>query len=155
MQRKLSVLLGALVLAACDSPIESLDQQRLWSALEIRNYDFVYTVACFCAMTGPNPAKITVRNGLVVKAEPTSGAVIPPVTTLPGRYPTVDSLFAIIERARQANPAKLEVQYDETYHFPKVISLDPVEKAVDDEISYRVDSFVPNPPSLQSTTGGK
>ena len=29
----------------------------------------LYFVGCFCGFTGPNPAKLTVRNGVVVKVE--------------------------------------------------------------------------------------
>jgi Family of unknown function (DUF6174) len=136
-------LVGVLALAACDSPVESHEEAELWAALDIRNYEFVYFVGCFCGFTGPNPAKLTVRNGVVVKVEPTGNSIIPPSSVPAGSYPTIDSLFAIVERARVANPATLDVKYDETYHFPKSIFVDPVEGTADDEVTYTVQAFVP------------
>lgn len=143
MAVKRSMLLAIAALAACDSPVESKQEAELWAALGIRNYEFVYFVSCFCGFTGPNPAKLTVRNGVVVKVEPAGTAILPPTTPAAGTWPTVDSLFVIIERARLAKPSKLRVEYDDTYHFPKLISVDPIENAVDDEVSYSVQSFVP------------
>lgn len=109
--------------------------------MNIRNYEFVYFVGCFCGFTGPNPAKLTVRNGVVVKVEPVGNVILPPTTPAAATYPTVDSLFAIIERANKAKPAKMKIEYDETYHFPKLISIDFVERAADDEITYSAQSF--------------
>jgi len=137
------MLAGVLALAACDSPVEPGDEARAWADLNIRDYEFVYFVACFCGFTGPNPAKLTVRNDVVVKVEPTGNAILPPTTPAAGTYPTVDSLFAIAERARLAKPSKLKIEYDETYHFPKLIAVDPVEGTADDEVSYSVQSFTP------------
>ena len=142
--KKLLAVLGFLAIAGCDSAIESQSQQALWEALDIKDYEFVYSVSCFCGFNGPNPAKLTVRNGVVVKVEPTGNAVLPPTTPAAATYPTVDSLFAIIERARLANPADIEIQYDATYHYPVIIGLDPVKNAVDDEITYRIESFSPS-----------
>lgn len=137
------MLAGVLALAACDSPVESREEARAWADLNIRDYEFVYFVGCFCGFTGPNPAKLTVRSGVVTKVEPTGNSILPPTTPAAGTYPTVDSLFAIVERARLAKPSKLKVEYDETYHFPKLIAIDPVEGTADDEVTYSVQSFVP------------
>ena len=142
-KKGLAIVAGLLGLASCDSVIQSQSEQALWEALEIHDYQFVYSVACFCGFTGPNPVRLTVQNGLVVKVEPTGNAVLPPTTPAAATYPTIDSLFAIIERARLAKPAELEIQYDATYHYPVVIGVDPVKNAVDDEITYRVESFSP------------
>jgi len=142
MMRRLAVV-GFLAMTGCDSIIESQSQQALWEALDIQDYQFVYSVSCFCGFTGPNPAKLTVRNGVVVKVEPAGNAILPPTTAAAATYPTIDSLFAIIERARLAKPATMEIQYDATYHFPTIIGLDPVKNAADDEITYRVESFSP------------
>ena len=138
------MLVGVLAIAACDSPVESREEAELWAALDIRNYEFVYFVGCFCGFTGPNPAKLTVRNGVVVKVEATGNSILPPSTPPAASYPTIDSLFAIIERERAANPATLDVDYDETYHFPKSIAIDRVERTADDEVTYTVQSFVPS-----------
>ena len=134
------ILASLLVLLACDSTVESQLESQLWKELDIRNYQFEYTVACFCGFSDPNPALITVREGQVTKVEPVDSS-----PTLPGgpprTWPTIDSLFALIERQRAANPNVLKVEYDETYHYPKSIFIDPIDKVADDEITYRIDRF--------------
>ena len=139
--RRVWLVACLLAVAGCDSTVESQLESRLWKELDIRNYQFEYYVACFCGFTGPNPALITVREGQVTKVEPTDGSVVPPIGGPPRTWPTIDSLFAIVERARVANAAVLDVEYDETYHYPKSIYIDHVERVADDEITYRVNSF--------------
>ncbi len=137
------MLVGALLVTACDSAVESRQEQELWTALDIRNYEFVYFVGCFCGFTGPNPAKLTVRNGVVVKVEPVGNAILPITTPAAATYPTIDSLFAIVDRTRKAKPAVFDVEYDQTYHYPKSIAIDPLANTADDEVTYSVQSFVP------------
>ena len=135
-------LLAALALIiACDSTVESQLESQLWKELDIQNYQFQYTVACFCGFTGPNPALITVRGGRVAKVEAVDSASVGPVTGPQQTWPTIDSLFALVERTRAANPAVLKVEYDETYHYPKLIYIDQVDRIADDEITYKVDHF--------------
>ena len=134
-------LAGLLAVAGCDSPVESRLEAKQWQELNIRNYEFVYFVGCFCGFDGPNPAKLTVRDGVVVKVEPVGNGILPPTTPAAARYPTVDSLFALVERAKASNPATLKVEYDETYHFPTRISIDYSERVADDEFTYTAGSF--------------
>lgn len=147
MAMKRRSLLGFLiVLIACDSTVESQLESQLWKELDIRSYQFEYTVACFCSFTGPNPALITVRQGQVTKVESADGTMpLPGVQT--ADYPTIDSLFALVERQRAAAPNVLKVEYDETYHFPKSIFIDPVDRIADDEVTYKVDHFTLLSPS--------
>ena len=134
-------LFCVLLVTACENPAESELEQQLWEDLGIKDYQYEYLVSCFCGFNGPNPALITVRDGVVSKVEPVDGGS--PFGGSVSAWPTIDSLFAIISRADAGNPNVLKVQYDETYHYPKKIDLDPVERAIDDEITYRVDRFIP------------
>lgn len=132
-----------LALLGCESAVESELERDLWEELAIRDYQFVYTVGCFCGFVGPNPAKLTVRDGVVVKVEAAGPTPFPGTIPPAAGYPTVDTLFAVIERAKRDDPDRLTVEYDPTYHFPKVIALDPVEGVADDEIAYRIEQFEP------------
>lgn len=134
--------LTLLALASCDTIAGTQSDHALWNALEIRNYDFVYEVRCFCASAGPNPARVSVRGGVVVKIAPDSS---PFVGTLPpaSSYPTIDSLFVILETAQKNSPNGVTVEFDPTYHFPAKISVDPIKNAIDDEITYTIKSFTP------------
>ena len=138
------VLVGLIAVTGCDSPVESQREAEKWAELNIRNYEFVYFVGCFCGFNGPNPAKLTVRDGVVVKVEPIGNSPLPPTTPAAATYPTVDSLFARLERTKSSNPAKLKVEYDDTYHFPALISIDYSERTADDEFVYTAQSFAPS-----------
>lgn len=138
---RVMVLVTLGFLASCDSPFESPLEQRQWEALGIREYEFVYTALCFCGFPGPNPAKLTVTNGVVTRVEATSGATLPSTTPPAATYPTIDSLFALLNRTEKS--AVKEVGFDDTYHYPKLISLDPIKNAIDDEVVYKVEGFIP------------
>jgi hypothetical protein len=137
------VILSLAVLGACDKVTGTAPEKALWQALDIQNYDFVYQVSCFCSVQGPNPAKLSVRGGFVTKVQPADTAtflgVIPPAST----YPTIDSLFTILEKAQKNTPDGVKVDFDQTYHFPKRIFIDPVKNATDDEVTYTVQKFTP------------
>lgn len=134
-------LVCVVVLAGCENSVESRLEQQQWEDLGIRDYQFQYMVFCFCGFNRPNPALITVRGGTVTKVESVDGGA--PVPGPLNGWPTIDSLFVVISRASAADPNVLKVEYDETYHYPKKITLDPIERVADDETSYRVDKFVP------------
>ena len=139
MKGKLWIVLLA-GLTSCDSVLESQLERELWTGLEIRDYQFTYTVSCFCGFVGPNPALITVRGGAVTRVEYLPGAPSQGTFSTQG-YPTVDSLFAIIDRAQHRDPAKLDLDFDDTYHFPKSIAIDYAKNTADDEVTYVAADF--------------
>ena len=139
MKRKLWMVLLAGV-TGCDSIVASEVEQELWNALEIRNYQFTHTVSCFCGFVGPNPALITVQNGVVTRVEYLPGSGGQGSYPTQG-YPTIDSLFAIIDRVQARDPADLDVDFDDTYHFPRTIAVDYAKNAVDDEVTYAASGF--------------
>ncbi len=53
-------------------------------------------------------------------------------------------LFAIVEQAAQ-DADDFETEFDATYGFPAVISIDWAENYVDDEVVYRTDAFAVTP----------
>jgi hypothetical protein len=136
-------ILGVVAMTGCDNPLEANRQQELWKELDVHSYTFVYEVSCFCALGWPNPALISVVDGQVVDVEPTDDSTVP-INGSPRTWPTIDSLFALVRRTRDTKPAVLDVEYDETYHFPRVIHVDPVLDASDDEVTHRVTQFTPS-----------
>ncbi len=140
---KAILALALVATVSCNTLVGSQREQTLWEALDIQNYDFVYGVSCFCGFTRANPAKLSVRGGVVVKVVPVDSAGFAGTIGTPASYPTVDSVFAILERARKNTPAKLNVEYDPTYHFPKKIFVDAIKNAIDDEVTYTIEKFTP------------
>jgi len=141
MRGRAGLLAAALAVMACENTFESSAQRELWEKQGIRDYQFQYFVACFCGFTGPNPALITVRGGVVTKVEYVDA---PGTVAGVNGWPTIDSLFAIVDRARASKAAVLDVDFDETYHYPESINIDPVELTADDEVTYRVQKFIPS-----------
>lgn len=133
--------IALIFLAGCESITGTKPERALWDALEIQNYDFVYQVSCFCGFTIPNPVKLSVRNGVVSAAVPVGSFVgtLPPLSV----YPTIDSLFVVLETAQKNTPNGVTVDFDPTYHYPTKIAIDPIKNAADDEVTYTVESFVP------------
>ena len=128
-----------VLLIGCDSALESLRREELWKVQEIHDYQFTYTVSCFCGFLGPNPALITVHNDVVTKVEyvnPLSGSYAT------AGYPTIDSLFARITRASAEGAKTVKVDYDDAYEFPKSIFIDHDEHTADDEVSFKVENFI-------------
>jgi hypothetical protein len=140
MRKTLLIALAAVL--GCDNTVEPKRQQDLWKELGISNYSYVYSESCFCGFTGPNPARITVKNGVVVSVTATDAALTPFTGDISG-YPTIDGLFTILKSAAAKNPATFDVSYDETYHFPRMIYIDPVQRTADDEVTYRAEQFTP------------
>ncbi len=130
-------------MTACDTIAGTQPERALWQALDIQNYDFVYGVSCFCGFTRPNPAKLSVRGGVVVKVVPVDSAGFTREIGTPSTYPTVDSLFSILETAQKNTPKGVTVEFDPTYHFPTKMFIDPIKNAVDDEVTYTIQKFTP------------
>jgi len=138
--------IAALVLmsiASCDTATGTQPEKDLWQALGIVNYDFVYHVTCFCSILGPNPALLSVRGGADTKVSSVDSTAAVGFEPLPSTYPTVDSLFSILERAQKATPAGVTVEFDPTYHYPSKIFVDPNKNTADDETTYAIEKFTP------------
>lgn len=59
---------------------------------------------------------------------------------LPNEPATIDALFGII-REYSSTAARIDVEYDKTYGYPRKISVDPNYDTYDDEFSYSVTNF--------------
>src|SRR4051794_37058094 len=123
--RRRVAAIALLLLSGCETIAGTQTDQSLWQALEIKNYDFVYRVSCFCGFPGPNPAKISVRGGVVTKVQPASDTAVAGINPVLSAYPTIDSLFVILQKAQKNTPDGVTVEFDPTYHFPSKIFIDP------------------------------
>jgi FKBP-type peptidyl-prolyl cis-trans isomerase 2 len=94
------------------------------------------------------PLVMEVKDGEVVSMEYQNGKEIDPtLLELFQRYNTLEKLFAglenrfLVEGTDQGPAEKVTVTYDETYGFPKEITIDFIEKAIDDELYLTVSEF--------------
>ncbi len=139
--KRSALLVSVAVLGGCTFTSDAFRKELEWKDQEIHDYRFVYTKSCFCGFDGPNPALITVRNDEVAKVE----YIIPPSTPkgpVPTNgYPSIKALFAIIADARARGADKLDIDYDETYAFPRSVRIDYEKNTTDDEVEYKVENF--------------
>lgn len=89
---------------------------------------------CFCPQSR---ARVEVRDGQVTEVTQL-GEVDTPATVTAG----IDGLFDALRATLDDDPASVDVTYDPELGFPAMVSVDPIENAVDDEWSWTVSDFV-------------
>ncbi len=110
--------------------------RRIWNAGNTGNYSFTLLRGCFCAYSGP--FDITVLDNHIVdvrRTQPYEPATVP--TEDYPYFQTIDDLFDILESAYRTGADHVDVDYSSRGN-PSLISIDYIENAVDDEVSYTV-----------------
>jgi len=101
--------------------------RRRWRRARIYNYRFQIELLCFCVERGP--VVMFVRNDHPVN----------PIATL-RHVATVRRLHRAVQRAIDRRVPDLMVRYDRR-GVPRDIGIDNIERAIDDEVTYRVGFF--------------
>ena len=140
---------GVLLIAGLGLPIGCATAERTlaeharsWRATAPDSYEFEYEWGCFCPGAG-TWWRVAVANGRVVSAQVVDstnvgkGGPVPPR----GGQPTIDSVFAHARRALEDGNASVTILYDSAYHFPRELTVDRDERAIDDEWSIHVRAF--------------
>jgi len=103
-----------------------------WQAYGLKNYSIEQKRICFC----PPPhgfVRLTIKDDKIVGGvDLTTGQVLSKEQWQ--YFQTIDELFAWIATARAMNPARLEVEYDAVYGYPRKIEFDYGENIADDEL---------------------
>ena len=141
--RRSALVIAVLALAACDDgplapTLRLAVAEARWEDANVDSYEMTVNYLCGeCLYVGP--ARVTVSRGEIVsRLIVATGDALP--ASLADLYPDVPGLFAIVREAL-ADAHELHVEYDETYGFPTVVSIDWDENAVDDEVVFRVENF--------------
>jgi len=148
--KKLILVFLVLTLAACASGggTELSRNQQKWQDANISHYRFTLNVGCFCAFRSQMPASVEVQDGEVVSIIGADGEAISttdPINEYVLSYATIDRLFTELNSDSVQGADKLTVTYDPTYGFPSDISIDFIERAIDDELAITVSEFEPIP----------
>jgi hypothetical protein len=147
----LSVALLALGMLSCSitepssratEQVELTRNRQRWAAAGIHDYAFDYQLLCFCAPESTAPVRITVRQDAVV-AVVRQGDGFPAGTG--NGWPRVDALFDDVERRLDQHAARVTVDYDPTYGYPRAIVVDVAAMAADDEYSHTAANLRPLP----------
>ena len=149
MKRSLLLLISIIVFGACSSDdnglVDEFTKNRLlWESYEIDDYKWNEHVSCFCA--GPREREIFVVNAVkdTVTFDTTG---IPPenleeiIQFIFDDSKTIDEAFDFIDSLLGQNIFLLVTEYDQTYGFPTVISVDYDENIADDEFYFSYSGF--------------
>ena len=148
MKRFLYFLALALVFSSCNSDDSVLDEltknRQLWQSHQIEDYSWNERISCFCA--GPLERDIFVVNLIKEKVDFDETGYDPEYLEELREFvfnsaKTIDDAFDLVEVLLSREVAQLEIQYDEVYGFPTLISVDYEEQIADDEIAYIYTDF--------------
>jgi hypothetical protein len=144
----LAVLAGCAVLEPEPdaSDRRALSRARaLWEREGPDSYRYVYSARCECPPTVARATWVIVEKGVVVDAEYVEGN--DPIVAGPQLYGTVDSLFALVQRAYDGHAAEVRVRYDERMGYPVDVYVDWRKDYVDDEGGFLASELVSYTPA--------
>jgi hypothetical protein len=113
-----------------------------WEATATPSYRFTLERSCECLYA--TPLRVTVRNGIVLRAQVIATGDFLLDTEL-GAVQTVPQIFTILARALDQPAASFFARYDPTWGFPTEASVDGSRQVVDDEITFRLSDFAAIP----------
>lgn len=114
-----------------------------WQRLGVTNYVFHYSQQCFCSPTFMVSATVTVMSDEVVKVENARDSQGNPIANPSLSIPrTINELFDAWISSEPDGGYAQQLEF-ETNGFPKVIYIDPIPLAADEELIYTIDSFTP------------
>jgi hypothetical protein len=123
--------------------LELTRNRQRWSGAGIHAYTFDYQLLCFCAPVATEPVRITVRQDAVVAVVFQRDGV--PTGTTFGGWPRVEDLFDDIQSRLDQKAARVTVEYDPTYGYPRSVVVDVAAMAADDEYSRTASNLRPLP----------
>ncbi|MEW6508168.1 MAG: DUF6174 domain-containing protein [Bacteroidota bacterium] len=129
MKKKILLFFITLFVVSCeDNPLESFsgkasEEFQKWKSLGITSYTI--TQKRLANFSGSEDyVKIYVRNNTITDIRDTSGtASIASDKWI--WYKSVNQLFEILIDVKNTRPSSYEVLYDNTYHYPAILSLGP------------------------------
>jgi hypothetical protein len=137
----ITLLILILTLSACGGKSELGKNRGKWDLAGVTHYRFELTISCFCPFMDVIPVTVEVQNGQIVSLTDVNGQPLSDnFRATFEKAATVEGLFAVAEE-NLSNADQVEVTYDAQYGFPASIVVDRIKLAVDDEISYYVESF--------------
>lgn len=137
----MTLLILALSLSACSGKSELGKNRDKWNLAGVTHYRFELTISCFCPFSEIMPIMVEVEDGKIVSMTDVNGQAVE------GEFSQYIEGAATIERlfdlaAQNLSEAdQVEVAYDAQFGYPSAIRVDFIKMAVDDEISYYVNSF--------------
>jgi hypothetical protein len=122
---------------------------KKWDSLGISDYSLTFQRSCFCTPESTRPINIQVRDGSVTEARyADTGELIPDDRQYNKQSVynlNADGLFNLVQQGINSGAAQVDATYDKQFGLPTSIYIDQIGQAVDDEVSYTISNFQPEP----------
>ncbi len=145
----ISVLIGCNNNGVSNNEIKKLDNAiSKWQTNKSVDYSFIYEEQCFCPYFGKVEIVVFADTVYAVKDPETGDDVTIETATgieklmdvYPDFFKTIDGIFENLKYA-SLNADEMEGSYDSQIGYPKQVSIDYYEDAVDDEISFVLTNY--------------
>lgn len=125
-----------------DASRELERHRSLWEEQAVDDYRYVASRGCFCPVELVAPVIVEVRDGRVTsRTYKDSGE---PVAEMHAeRWPPIEGVFDIVQDALDEDADSISVEYDRERGFPTSISIDYMQEAADEELTYEAGEFEP------------
>jgi hypothetical protein len=120
--------------------------RQLWRDGGLTDYSYRVRQLCFCGYGGAIIA-VEVRGGVVVAATDVDTGEAIPLSQFPWAAPSVEDLFQRIEEIIAGGPAEFTATYDPLLGYPRSVTSDPIENAIDDEWGVEASDVEAAPPA--------
>jgi len=114
------------------------DPRARWQAYQLRSYVFEQQRSCFC-VTGGATCLVYVSNDKVTDVvRKSDGQSL--FIEFGSLYKTANQLLDLADSLKQVSVARLVIEYDEKFGFPKYIYVDPSLQIADEEYAFLTSS---------------
>lgn len=141
MARRLVIAAASIAaLFACEEGLGPLGSFATswsrWNRLRPDQYTYDFRRGCFCVGEAVAPVRITVANGQVVSVVHLPDlAPVPPEQVNQFYRVTLDSVFAIVRHAIDADADMISAQYHPQWGYPTDVMIDYQRNVADEELS--------------------
>ena len=115
------------------------EPEARWQAYALKSYTIEQRRICFCIFAHGFVKLVVQNNKIVAGTDLTNGQPVP--ADILQYYQTIDELFDWIEQRQAENPARLEVEYDARFGYPRKIAFDYSTAIADDELWIEMQSL--------------
>lgn len=141
-------IIALIVLVSCeDNPVNSLSDKasaefQKWKSFGINSYTLTQKRTAYFSGS-ENYIKLYVENNIITDIRDSSGT-----TSIPSEnwkwYRTVDQLFELLIDAKYTKPSNYDIMYDDTYHYPAILSLGQGTAKQSEAYTFITIKLVPN-----------
>jgi len=138
MKLNLHYIFSVFLILCLGFSCKKTEEANVLNQFNATNYVFRQIMVCECMSI---LAEIEVKNSKIVKVTnfKTKEIMTGDFTKM---YKSIPQLLHLIDSISQTNPYQMRVEYDEEYHYPKVIFVDRNPSWADDEFGYMTDSLI-------------